>query len=328
MRTSPSGSRQAQLRRCGYPSAAMSTPSTLSAHRGVPLPEAELTLISVSYQTGAEITRMVESLRAHPPSLPWHLVLIDNASPDGSGPELAARFAGEPDATVVLSDTNLGFGVANNRIAQTANSPYIGFINPDCEIVSDPFGGMVDYLRSHPEAGVTGAVFLAPDGNPQSSPRRFPSPAAGLGGRNSPIRKLWPGNPWTRHYLMEDQPAGEPTVCDWVAGTVMVVRREEFLRLGGFDPDYFLYWEDADLCWRYRHELGLHAVYLPTGEVRHIAGAASDKIKPFSVRQFNKGARILVRKRLYPSPWHPLRWFALAALAVRERILLAKVPRI
>lgn len=296
---------------------------------GVALAQAEVTLISVAYQTDAEVSALVDSLRTHPPASPWHLVIIDNASPDGSGASLARRYADAIEVTVLQSEANLGFGAANNRVAAAAQSPYLCFVNPDCLVDENPIDTMRDLLAARPEIGVVGVEFYAFDGSVQSSGRRFPSAAAGLGGRKSPIRKLWPNNPWSRHYLMDDQPMspGEVRLVDWVAGTVMMVRREEFLALGGFDPEYFLFWEDADLCWQYRHTRRQQVAYLRAGHVRHQSGAAAEKAKPFSIRKFHESAKVLLCKRLYRFPLHPWRLFALFALSLREWLLLRRASR-
>ncbi|MEO7995372.1 MAG: glycosyltransferase family 2 protein [bacterium] len=282
-----------------------------------------LSILTVSYQTATEVARLVESLHAHPPSCDWHLVIVDNASPDRSGPSLAAKYADDPTVTVRLSDTNRGFGQANNWAAGMCDSEYLAIVNPDCIVEADSFDGCIAFLKTHPEVGVVGPRFFDPSGEPQAWVRNFPNPWAGLGGRQSFLRRLWPDNPFSRSYLLEDDSDNDgPRLCDWVVGTVMVVRRDEFLAIGGFDPDFFLYWEDCDLCWRYWKLSGLRTAFIPSGRIVHHAEAASRKVKPFAIRHFNRAAYLLVRKHLYPSPWHPLRWFAWFALGLRARIQL------
>lgn len=290
-----------------------------SPPHAAPLVAAQLALLTVSYQTEEEVLRLVESLRAQPPQVPWHLVIVDNASPDGSGARLAAAFDGATDVTLLLSATNRGFGQANTWAAQQVAADFLGFINPDCVIEAEPFTAAIAYLEAHPEIGVVGPQFFRPWGELEATVRTFPTLAAGFAGRQSLLRKVWRNNPWSRRYLIEDQAADAPMVCDWVVGTLMVVRRAEFLQLGGFDPDYFLYWEDCDLCWRYRKVLNLGTVYLPAGRVVHAAEAAAAKVRPFAVRQFHQAAYTLVRKHLYPSPLHPVRWLAWIALQLRMR---------
>ena len=293
-------------------------------HAAVPLPDARLAILIVNYQTGDEIGALIDSLRAHPPNLPWHAVVIDNGSPDGSGEQLAQRYAAATDVTVWLTGRNLGFGQANNWAAKQLTAEYLAFLNPDCLVEADAFTAAVEYLERNPGIGVVGPRFYRSWGELEATVRTFPDLWAGLAGRQSKLRKLWPNNPLSKRYLVEDQAMDGAMVCDWVVGTVMVVRRGEFLRIGGFDPDFFLYWEDCDLCWRYLKRLQLKTAYLPVGHVVHLSEGASKKVRPFAIRHFNRAAYTLVRKHIYVSRLHPLRWFAWLALGLRTRLQLRK----
>ena len=107
----------------------------------------------------------------------------------------------------------------------------------------------------------------------------------------------------------------------------MVVRRAEFLQMGGFDPRFFLYWEDCDLCWEYRKQLDLGTAILPAGEIHHTTEAATTKVRPFAIRHFNRAAYKLVCKHLYPFPLHPWRVFAYVMLSLRTYVTIARGRR-
>jgi GT2 family glycosyltransferase len=105
-------------------------------------------------------------------------------------------------------------------------------------------------------------------------------------------------------------------VIDWVMGAAMLVRHDRFDEVGGFDEGYFLYWEDADLCRRLR-DRGYTTRYVPGAIVRHAGGASAKTASALATRAFHRSAYRYYATHTVPSPWHPLRWFARAALTLR-----------
>lgn len=278
----------------------------------------------VSYQTASEVEALVDSLRRHPPAVPWHLVIIDNGSPDGSVARLVELYGDTFDVTVVTEPVNLGFGGAHSKTAATLPTPYVAFLNPDCLIETNGLTACVRYLEEQPEVGVVGPLLLQLNGEVENTAYAFPNPWSAVAGRKSFLRKLWPNNPLSRRYLLSDHSPTEIRHPDWLAGTCMVVRREEFLSLGGFDPRYFVYWEDCDLCWRYKKERNQTTAFLPVGRIVHSRDAAAGKVKPQAIRYFHRSAYHLVKAHIAPQPWNPIRWFAWAALGLRARLQLAR----
>jgi GT2 family glycosyltransferase len=151
----------------------------------------------------------------------------------------------------------------------------------------------------------------------------------GLFGRSTLLTRLFPGAPLARrNVVLEPDPAsGEPSVqVDWVSGSCMLARRSAFDQVGGFDPAFFLYWEDADLCRRLRHA-GWRTRYMPGARVEHSQGQSSRKAPASSIRAFHRTAYQYYVRHVAPSPWSPVRWAAWVLLKVRCRIKLAGARR-
>jgi hypothetical protein len=134
---------------------------------------------------------------------PWSLevIVIDNASSDGSAAMVAAEF---PTVRLLANTENVGFTRGNNQGLVVAHGRYVFFLNPDTEVVSDAMATMIAYMDAHPEVGALGPQLRYGDGSRQSSQRRFPTFAMALF-ESTPLAWHWPGNPWARRYRMEDQ---------------------------------------------------------------------------------------------------------------------------
>jgi GT2 family glycosyltransferase len=127
---------------------------------------------------------------------------------------------------------------------------FVLLLNPDCIMATDP-RPLASWLAAHPKAAVCGAIVREADGSLQASARHFPDAFTGLAGRTTWLTRVWPDNPWTTRDLVRDVPS-EPIEVDWVSGAYMMLRRDAFTSVNGMDEQFFLYWEDADLCRRLR----------------------------------------------------------------------------
>lgn len=184
------------------------------------------------------------------------VVVADNASADGSA--ALARAAG---ARVIAFDENLGFGAAANRaLGSGADAAWLVILNPDLVLEEGFLAALADLVpRLAPDIGIVGAALTNPDGSSQPSVGDFPTFGRTLAALRRPRA--------SRKY----RPLGDHIVgpADWVTGAVVAVRADCWRATGGFDPDYFLYYEDIDLCrrardagWRTRFEPALRAVHL------------------------------------------------------------------
>lgn len=260
------------------------------------------------------------------------LIVIDNASADGSAAMVAAEF---PAVRLIANAENVGFTRGNNQGLAVARGRYVFFLNPDTEVVGDALVTMVTYLDAHPEVGALGPQLCYGDGSLQSSCRRFPTFATALF-ESTPLAWHWPANPWARRYRMEDRVSGiknqetgekgrdevtsDSSVpigqdVDWVVGAALMVRREILAQVGGFDEGYFMYSEELDLCRRIK-EAGWQMVYLPAAQIIHHEGKSSEQVVAARHIRFQTSKVRYFRKFQGPIQAEALRVFILASFAV------------
>jgi N-acetylglucosaminyl-diphospho-decaprenol L-rhamnosyltransferase len=208
-----------------------------------------------------------------------HVVIVDNASGDGSAEAIAAGIAergmGEW-CTAHPVTRNGGFSAGNNagvawHVAQTGTLPrFAWLLNPDTIAEPGALTALVDFLEAHPKVGIAGSRCLEPDGTVWPSAFRFMSPATEFNSAISfgPVARLL-GNA----FVTPPQP-NEPAPAQWVSGTSMMVRRELIERIGPMDEGYFLYFEETDYCAR-AAAAGFSIWSVPTSRVVHLGGQST-----------------------------------------------------
>jgi N-acetylglucosaminyl-diphospho-decaprenol L-rhamnosyltransferase len=244
----------------------------------------DLAVIIVNWNVRDLLRRCLASLdeSARRSGLATTVIVVDNASHDGSAGMVRAEF---PGVHLVASERNLGF-TAGNNLGLRALSEYpedslprgVLFLNPDAEIIGDALAIMVRYLDTHPAVGVVGPQLRYPDGTVQSSRRRFPTLATAFF-ESTLLQRWWPRNGILRRYYMADLPDDAEQEVDWLVGACLMVRRETLAQVGGFDEGFFMYSEELDWCRRAR-ALGWRVVYLPAAQVLHHEGKSSEQVIP------------------------------------------------
>lgn len=235
----------------------------------------DLSIIIVSWNVRDLLRACLRSLTTAPCPLTTELIVIDNASTDGSAEMVAAEF---PDAKLICNSANLGFTRGNNQGLALARGRYVLFLNPDTEVVGDALATMVAYMEAHPRVGALGPQLRYGDGSFQSSRRRFPGLATALF-ESTPLAWHWPAarNPWARRYHMADTPNDQTQPVDWLVGAALLVRRAVLDQVGGFDEGYFMYSEELDLCRRIK-ATGWEVHYLPQAQIIHHEGKSSEQV--------------------------------------------------
>ena len=229
------------------------------------------------------------------------VVVVDSGSSDGSF-EAAAAVPG----VRALRLANVGFGQAANAGVATTDADVVVLANADTRFRPGSVAALRDYLATRPDVGVAGPLVRFPDGRLQLSARAFPSIPQALG--HALLGFLHPDNRWTRAYRLTDWDHASERDVDWVSGCCLAARREAFDALGGFDPAYFMFVEDVDLCLRMRHA-GWRVAFTPDAEVLHDVGGAVSRRR---LRMIVEHARSLDRffARRYDRGWrralHPL----------------------
>lgn len=233
----------------------------------------ELTVIIVSYNTRELTLKAVETLLVNSPGLAMRVVVFDNASADGSAEAVAAAF---PTIEVVASTENLGFARANNLVADSATTPWVCLLNPDTETHVGAMANLLSFAKANPQAGIVGGRTVFPDGslNPASAWRRI-TPWS-LFTQTTGLARLFPANDLLNYEAMGGWQRDSVREVDIVVGCLLMISKELWERLGGFDTRYFMYGEDADLCLRAR-KLGYRPMITPDSQIMHLVGASTAK---------------------------------------------------
>jgi len=202
--------------------------------------------------------------------VPVEAVVVDNASTDGSPAAVASEF---PQATVLAQQRNLGFGRANNVGLERCQGRFVLLLNPDVTVNPRAVGRMADFLITRQDAAVVGPRLMYPDGrNDPDARRSFPVPRT-LFYRTVGLSKLFPKSRVFGRHNMGHMPDTDVHEMDAGSAACMMVRMAALDRVGFFDPRYFMFGEDLDLC--YRLKLGGWKVfYLPSASAIHHKGAA------------------------------------------------------
>ncbi len=222
--------------------------------------------VVVNHEAGDSLLACVASLRAEGVA---EVTVVDNASSDGS-PQALMSVDGE--VRLVQTGMNLGYGAAANRGIGASASELVLVSNPDVAVHRGALAALVDVLEADPALAVAGPRILEADGTRYPSARRFPSLVDAAG--HALLGDVAPTNPFTRRYRMGDLDADRVTEVDWVSGACFLARRRALEELHGFDESYFMYAEDADLCWRARRA-GWGVVFVPDAVVTHVQGIST-----------------------------------------------------
>lgn len=258
----------------------------VGSRRGPSAPPA-LTVCVVTYRSADTITACLEALRAAAVRHTIELIVVDNASDDDTLGLVATAW---PEVRILANPGNSGFARANNQAIELAAGRHVLLLNPDTAASPGSLDALVDHLDAHPEVGVVAPRLRNPDGTDQGTARAFPTPAAALFGRRSPLTRWFPDNPWATRYLVGAQhPDDVPFDVDWVSGACLLVRGQAIADAGPLDPGYFMYWEDADWCRRIKAH-GWRVTCVPTADVIHHEGAARAGWPVRRVSRFHRSA--------------------------------------
>lgn len=265
-------------------------------------------MIILNWNTCALLEKCLHSLECPQPGIVFEVLVVDNASEDGSREMVRDLF---PHVRLRVNPTNIGFGAGNNSGIPETTGRYILFLNSDTVVLEGALSRLVQYADSRPEVGIVGPKLLNADGSLQYSCRRYPGLGAGLF-RNTPLGRLFPNNRYAADYLMQDWDHSEPRDVDWVSGAALMVRRRLVEQIGAFDEDFFMYCEDVDLCWRANHAShpdlqgqNWRVAYYPGAVIYHFIGKSSDQVPTRMTYEFHR-SQYLFYKKHYAGSMSPL----------------------
>jgi len=231
-----------------------------------------MSIIIVSYNGREYLRRCLASVLQHTQADDCEVVVVDNASRDGSADLVAAEF---PSVRLLRRPNNAGLSKALNEGIRLSRGDMVVLLNPDVELRDNPFPAMMRYLREHPEVGVLGPRIMDDDGSLQLSCRRFPTFSVVFFNRYSLLTRFFPRNPLSTRYLMTNFDHTRTAEVDWLSLACWMAPHRLFDEVGFLDEGYFLYNEDVDFCQRVRRA-GRKVVYFPeVSLVHHIGGSTS-----------------------------------------------------
>ncbi len=234
--------------------------------------ETGVTIVVVNYNAG----KFLEPCIALCLQQAGEVILVDNASADGSVDAACRRFDGNSRLRIVRNSANLGFSVACNVGARVARGQFVLFLNPDCTLEEGAVRQLLLALESDPRAGMAGGLLLNEDGTEQAGGRRaVPTPWRSLvrAFHLSRFADRWPRLFTDFNLHMQPLPSG-PLEVEALSGACAMVKRQAMQDVGPWDEKYFLHCEDLDLCMRYRQK-GWAILFVPDARIVHHRGACS-----------------------------------------------------
>ena len=275
-----------------------SLPTTTTVERSVVRPRhLDVSILIVSYNTREMTLACLKSVFEQTSGIDFEVIVVDNASTDGSAEAIAQAF---PQVRLIAGGGNLGFAGGNNRAAQEARklseSDFLLLLNPDTHVLEGAIQRLHEFAQQHPEAAIFGGrtCFENRQLNPAScwgKPTVRSVWFAGLG-----LTALFPNstflNPegyggWKRDTVRQ---------VDFVSGCFLLIRRKLWEGLGGFDPAFFMYGEEADLCWR-AAKAGHRCMICPEARIVHYGGASE------TVRADKMVKLFIAKARLFGKHW-------------------------
>jgi len=284
------------------------------------VPPADLAVVIVDYNAGEYLRRCVASVLRSTGGAAVDVLVVDNASADGSARSVAEA---HPEIRLIENQDNRGLSTAWNQGIRATFAPYVLLLNPDAELWAGDLAGLVRTFEDRPGVAVVGPVVRNPDGTMYESGRRFPTLAEAVG--HAFLGPFLPQNRFTRAYRMTDWDRTTEREVDWVSGSCWAVRRAALDEVGPMDESFFLYGEELDLCTRLR-AAGWKVLFTPALEVVHEGGVSTGRSRRTHLmhsasvyRYFRKH-----RARGWGRALLPLAWVALRAraelVALRDRV--------
>ena len=290
----------------------------------------DLSVITVTWNSAELIAEQIKSVRLGCRNISFEEIVVDNASTDGtvsvvekqsvipakagihvaSSNGLDSRESGNDNGIIGLikNDRNTGFAYPNNQAAKIAKGDFLLFLNPDMRVQEGSLDVMVQWMKNYPDVGLASCKLVDEHGNinEDAKPRRFP----GLLDQAALILKIphiFPGV--LNRYLFKDFNQDKEQEVDSVRGSFMIMRREVYEKLGwAFDPRYFIWFEDVDLC-REVTRLGFKVMYTPVITcVDYVGQSFKKRTTLWKQKQFTKSMAQYFKK------WEP--WYKWATIAL------------
>lgn len=259
-----------------------------------------LSICIVNWNTCDLLEACLRSIERYPPPEPFEVIVVDNASTDGSAERVRAMF---PKVILIANTENRGYAGANNQAIQRAQGEFILLLNPDTEVHPQTFARALAFLRQNPQVGAIGAKQIFPDGRIQSSLRAFPTPLY-LMFEVLGFAKLFPRHPLFSAYRYGWFDYERPIEVDQPMGTFLMVRRAVVEQVGLMDEAFPLFFNDVDWCYRIR-QAGWKIMYVPDVVITHHGGASTSQVRLEAIQESHRALERFYQKhyrKRFPLP--------------------------
>ncbi|MCX8105120.1 MAG: glycosyltransferase [Ignavibacterium album] len=254
----------------------------------------DLSIIIVNYNVKEYLKNLLHSIKKASQNLSTEIFVVDNASDDGSVEMIREKF---PEVKLIANEKNLGFGKANNLALKEANGKFLLLINPDTLVAEDTFSKLIEFFESHPDAGMVGCKILNPDGTLQLACRRsFPGPWTSFT-KVTGLSSLFPKSKLFARYNLTYLDENQTYEVDAISGSFMMMRKEVYDKVGGFDEQFFMYGEDLDLCYRIQ-KAGYKIYYVHSTQIIHYKGESTKRSSLDETKVFYDAMHLFVKKHL------------------------------
>jgi N-acetylglucosaminyl-diphospho-decaprenol L-rhamnosyltransferase len=268
-----------------------------------------MTVVVVNYNTRTHLQACLDTL---PPHAQYSVIVVDNGSTDGSIEMVCADY---PHITLMVLPENKGYGGAANQALLTANTPYALLLNSDTLLHPKTIPALIDYMDAHPRVAIVGPRLLNANGTLQPSCYPFPTPWFTFLEESA----LWQIPRWLpflkeRSWRTWSHNRAQPV--PWVLGAVLAIRCDALQQVKGFDPAFFMYFEEVDLCYRLTLA-GWQIHFAPVTEVVHIGGVSTSAYRLPMFRALYQSMVRYYRTHYPPQQLHLLRPVMMLILGLR-----------
>ena len=229
-----------------------------------------LSIIIVTWNGKRYALECLESIHAHPPKVPIEIIVVDNASTDGTPDAIRTQF---PDVNVVENQANLGFAKANNSGVALSRGQYVCLINSDVVVFAGCLDRMLALMQANPDTGIAGPKMICPDGSTGLSVMRLPTVWNTFCAAVA-LNSIFPNSRVVGGFSVRSDALGTVQDVQVVTGWFWIASRKALEQVGGLDERFFMYGEDIDWCHRFR-QAGWRVVFCGEAAALHYGGASS-----------------------------------------------------
>lgn len=229
----------------------------------------KLSVIYVYYNTPEELKLSIESLKKACAKIPYEVIVVSNNSPKS----IPKKIYDKPNVTIINNDTNCGYGKGLNQGAKIAKGEYLFLVNPDIIFKKEAIINLLKEIQRKPKIGVIAPQLIDEKGNVLQSISGMPYLPHSLFAFSF-LGKIWSKNPFSAKYHNLNLDRNKEQEVDVVGGACMMIKKPLFYKVSGFDERFFMYFEEADFCFRIK-KMGYKILYLPKAKVIHLIGRSS-----------------------------------------------------